>query len=173
MKKKYLVGPTLLLLILLAIIFLPIQTFLVIEPRDDAGSPAYFSINKNKTFSIRYTHSIHLSEVEEFYRQTSTNQIQQTKLLYEDTAIGMPSNAEGEEIFERTKDGRYVISNMNRKFPYIDIRIGQVVANHRLVFEDDVYPLKNLFKEGSIVRLQVKKVSLFSKWKGVIVVGKG
>jgi hypothetical protein len=170
MKKKYVLGSTLLFLILLSFIFLPLQTFLVIEPRND-GKPAYFSIS-NTTFSIRYTHSIHLSEVEEFYRQTSSNKIQQTKLLYEDTAIGMPSNAEGEEVFERTKDGRYQISNMNRRFTYIDIRIGQVVANHRIVYEDNVYPLKKYFKKGSVVRVQYKKVSLFSQWKGVIVVGK-
>jgi hypothetical protein len=170
MKKKYVLGSTLLFLILLSFIFLPLQTFLVIEPRND-GKPAYFS-SSDTTFSIRYTHSIHLSEVEEFYRQTSSNKIQQTKLLYEDTAIGMPSNAEGEEVFERTKDGRYQISNMNRRFTYIDIRIGQVVANHRIVYEDNVYPLKKYFKEGSVVRVQYKKVSLFSQWKGVIVVGK-
>ncbi|WP_175988506.1 DUF1850 domain-containing protein [Bacillus sp. Marseille-Q1617] len=173
MKKKYLIVATLLFLFFLSIIFLPLQSFLVIEPRDAAGNPAYFSISKNKVFSIRYTHSIHLSEVEEFYRQTSSNKIQQTKLLYEDTAIGMPSNAEREEVFERTKDGKYLISNMNRRFSYIDIRIGEVVANHRLVYKGDVFPLKKYFDEGSVVRVQFKKVSLFSQWKGVTVVGQG
>jgi hypothetical protein len=171
MKVKYVIGVTLFFLILF--VFLPLQTVLVMEPRNGEGNPAYFSISKNKTFSIRYTHSIHLSEVDEIYRQTSSDDIQQTSLLYEDTAIGMPSNAVGEEIFERTEDGRYLISNMDKKFPYIDIRLGQVVANHRLVYENKVYPLKNYFKEGSVVRVQYKKVSLFNKWKGVIVVGKG
>jgi hypothetical protein len=171
MKVKYLIGVT--ILFLLSLIFLPLQTVLVMEPRDGNGIPAYFSISKNKPFSIQYTHSIHLSEVEEIYRQTTSHNIQQTSLLYEDTAIGMPSNAEGDEVFERTEDGRYLISNMDKRFPYIDIRIGQVVANHRLVYEDQVYPLKNYFKEGSVVRVQYKKVSLFNKWKGVIVVGKG
>jgi hypothetical protein len=171
MNVKYLSGVA--LLILLSLIFLPLQSVLVMEPRNGDGIPAYFSINKDKAFSIQYTHSIHLSEVEEIYRKTTSHDIQQTSLLYEDTAIGMPSNAEGEEIFERTEDGRYLISNMDKRFPYIDIRIGQVVANHRLVYEDKVYPLKNYFREGSIVRVQFKKVSLFNKWKGVIVVGKG
>jgi hypothetical protein len=171
MNVKYLSGVA--LLILLSLIFLPLQSVLVMEPRNGDGIPAYFSINKDKAFSIQYTHSIHLSEVEEIYRQTTSHDIQQTSLLYEDTAIGMPSNAVGEEVFERTEDGRYLISNMDKRFPYIDIRIGQVVANHRLVYEDKVYPLKNYFREGSIVRVQFKKVSLFNKWKGVIVVGKG
>ncbi|KSU62264.1 hypothetical protein AS034_09040 [[Bacillus] enclensis] len=172
MKRKYMLWSALLFLILTSFIFLPLQTFLVIEPREYEDKPAYFSISKDQSFSILYTHSIHLSEVEEIYRQTPANNIRQTKLLYEDTAIGMPSDAEGREVFSRTKDGRYAISNMDREFPFIDIQIGQVVANHRLVYDGEVYPLKEYFKEGSIVRMHFKKVSLFSQWKGVIVVGK-
>ncbi|MCA1056699.1 DUF1850 domain-containing protein [Rossellomorea aquimaris] len=173
MIKRLAMGFLLLLLILSSITFIPLHSFLVIEPLDEDGEPAYIPIGEDETFSIRYTHSIHLSEVEEFYRLTSSDEIQQTKLLYEDTAIGMPSDAEGEEVFQRTSDGRYLITNMDRRFPFIDIRIGQVVANHRLVFRGETYPLKDYFTKGSIVRLQFKKVSLFSKWKGVVVVGKG
>ncbi|WJV31647.1 DUF1850 domain-containing protein [Rossellomorea sp. AcN35-11] len=114
---------------------------------------------------------MHLSEVEEFYRQ-STNQIQQTMLLYEDTAIGMPSNAEGNESFEVTKEGKYLLSNMDRIFSFIDIRIGQVVANHRLVVEGEAYPLADYFDKGSVVRMQLKKQSHYDQWKGVTVVGK-
>ncbi|MDT9023635.1 DUF1850 domain-containing protein [Rossellomorea yichunensis] len=171
MKKISFIGTILIILVLLFIIFIPFQTYLVIEPRSTEGDPVLFRLPENHTFSVRYTHSIHLSEVEEFYRQ-STNQIQQTKLLYEDTAIGMPANAEGNETFERTEEGKYLISNMNKVFPYIDIRIGQVVANHRLILGDKVYPLAGYFDKGSVVRMHLKKQTLYDQWKGVTVVGK-
>jgi hypothetical protein len=163
----------LLSIIFVFVVFYPFKSFLVIEPREDSGkSPVYFALDEKDRFSIRYTHSIHLSEVEEFYRQTDGMDIQQTKLIYEDTAIGMPSDAAGQEEFSRTEDGRYVITNMDRRFPYIDLQIGRVAANHRLIYHDQVFPLKEYFKEGSFVRLQIKNVSLFKQWKGVIVVGK-
>ncbi|MFI8577180.1 DUF1850 domain-containing protein [Rossellomorea aquimaris] len=171
MKKISFIGTTLIILVLLYIIFIPFQTYLVIEPRSTEGDPVLFALPEDHTFSVRYTHSIHLSEVEEFYRQ-STNQIQQTKLLYEDTAIGMPANAEGNETFEMTEEGKYLISNMNKVFPYIDIRIGQVVANHRLVLDGKDYPLADYFDKGSVVRMHLKKQTLYDQWKGVTVVGK-
>ncbi|MCA1059449.1 DUF1850 domain-containing protein [Rossellomorea aquimaris] len=172
MKKYTSLGAILLILCIVFIIFMPLHTFLVIEPRSTTGDTVLFSLPDNQSFSVRYTHSIHLSEVEEFYEPTSSNQIQQTKLLYEDTAIGMPANAEGNEIFEVTKEGKYLISNMERVFPYIDIRIGQVVANHRLVLDGREYPLADYFVKGSVVRVQLKKQSLYDQWKGVTVVGK-
>ncbi|WP_044337652.1 DUF1850 domain-containing protein [Rossellomorea aquimaris] len=171
MKKYSFSGAILIIPVLLIIIFIPFQTFIVIEPRNTDGTAALFKLPDDHSFSVRYTHSIHLSEVEEFYRQ-STNQIQQTKLLYEDTAIGMPANAEGDETFKVTKEGKYLISNMNKVFPFIDIRIGQVVANHRLVIDDKAYPLADYFDKGSVVRVQLKKQSLYDQWRGVTVVGK-
>ncbi|TMU88039.1 DUF1850 domain-containing protein [Bacillus sp. BHET2] len=171
MKKFTFVGAILLIVVLLGILFIPFHTYLVIEPRSTDGESVLFGLPENHSFSVRYTHSIHLSEVEEFYQQTPTDQIQQTELLYEDTAIGMPANAEGNEIFEVTKEGKYRISNMNKLFPYIDIRIGQVVANHRLVIDEKEYPLADYFDKGSVVRVQVKKQSLYDQWKGVTVVG--
>ncbi|WP_226677754.1 DUF1850 domain-containing protein [Rossellomorea aquimaris] len=172
MRKYTSLGAILLILCIGFILFIPLQTFLVVEPRSTKGDSVLFSLPDNHSFSVRYTHSIHLSEVEEFYVPTSSNQIQQTKLLYEDTAIGMPANAEGNEIFEVTKEGKYLISNMEKVFPYIDIRIGQVVANHRLVLDGREYPLADYFDKGSVVRVQLKKQSLYNQWKGVTVVGK-
>ena len=74
MKKISFIGTTLIILVLLYIIFIPFQTYLVIEPRSTEGDPVLFALPEDHTFSVRYTHSIHLSEVEEFYRQ-STNEI--------------------------------------------------------------------------------------------------
>ncbi|WP_406688014.1 DUF1850 domain-containing protein [Rossellomorea vietnamensis] len=172
MKKFSFMGAILLILCVGIILFIPLQTFLVIEPRSTTGDPVLFSLPDDHSFSVRYTHSIHLSEVEEFYHQTSSYQIQQTQLLYEDTAIGMPANAEGNETFEVTKEGKYLISNMDKVFPFIDIRIGQVVANHRLVMDGKEYPLADYFDKGSVVRVQIMKQSLYDQWKGVTVVGK-
>ena len=87
--------------------------------------------------------------------------------------LGCPANAEGNETFEVTEEGKYLISNMDKCFHIIDIRIGQVVANHRLVMDGKEYPLADYFDKGSVVRVQFKRQSLYDQWKGVTVVGKG
>jgi hypothetical protein len=78
----------------------------------------------------------------------------------------MPSGPEGNETFER-KDGRYILSNMDRTFPFIDLTTGQVVANHRVLFEGKEYELKDYIKPGTWVRISYETMSLFQLLKGV------
>jgi hypothetical protein len=173
MTNKYKITFLIIIILVFSVILTPFQTCLVVEPRNTEGKSAIISLKQFPTFSIRYTHSIHLSEVEEYYKKTENNYIQQTKLVYEDTAIGMPSNAEGEGDFIVRDDGKYMIENMKRTFPFIDIRVGQVVANHRFILNNNEYPLSQYFKKGTVIRLEIKKVSLWEKWKGVSVSGGG
>ncbi|WP_370294391.1 DUF1850 domain-containing protein [Rossellomorea marisflavi] len=168
MKKFIVIG---VLLLLTMAIFVPFQERLSVECLSKEGKTLFVKLPEDLTFSIEYTHSIHLSEVQEFYK-ISGNEITQHALLYEDTSIGMPSDAVGDEVFSRTEDGKYLISNMERSFPYIDLQIGRVVANHRLEIGKSEYELSEFFGKGEFVRFQWKRASLFAQWKGVTVDGK-
>jgi hypothetical protein len=159
--------------ILLLLIFVPFKECVVLEPLKNEGQNVLAPLpsGKENEFSILYTHSIHLSDVLEVYKADEDLNIVQTTLIYEDTAIGMPGDATGEEVFERTKDGKYKISNMNRTFPRIDISIGQVAANHRFIYNEKVYRLADYFEKGALIRMSVQKQSLFQLWEGVILNG--
>jgi hypothetical protein len=150
--------------------FIPFKECIVLESlkHDTQDVLALLPSGEESEFSILYTHSIHLSDVLEIYKPDADSNIVQTTLIYEDTAIGMPGGATGEEVFSRTQDGKYEISNMNRVFPYIDISIGQVAANHRFIYNEKVYPLADYFEKGTLIRMSVQNQSLFQFWKGVI-----
>lgn len=158
-----------LLLFFVFLFFFPYKHVVAFTYEDQGKLLAYLSLKKDKTFQIKYTHSIHLSDVIESYR-LSDKQINQTELAYEDFAVGMPSNAEGEEVFEEI-DGTYYIKNMNRSFPFIDLRIGQVRANHRLIYQNKIYTLSNDIKPGTWVRISLEKISLWQQLKGVNING--
>ncbi|WP_421383062.1 DUF1850 domain-containing protein [Bacillus salacetis] len=159
--------------ILLLIALVPFKECVVMESLKSEGKNVLAPLpsGKESEFSILYTHSIHLSDVLEVYKADEDMNIVQTTLIYEDTAIGMPGDATGEEVFGRTEDGKYKISNMNRTFPYIDISIGQVAANHRFIYNEKVYRLADYFEKGTLIRMSVQKQSLFQLWKGVILNG--
>ncbi|EDL65625.1 DUF1850 domain-containing protein [Bacillus sp. SG-1] len=158
---------------LLLLLFVPFQRCVVLVSLKTEGDKvlAPLKSGEESEFSILYTHSIHLSDVREVYKADEYMNIVQTTLIYEDTAIGMPGGATGEEVFGRTEDGRYKISNMNRTFPFIDISIGRVAANHRFIYNEKVYKLADYFKQGTLIRMSVQKQSLFQLWKGVILDG--
>ncbi|MGM0845140.1 MAG: DUF1850 domain-containing protein [Bacillota bacterium] len=159
--------------IILLLLFMPFKPCILLESLKEEGEDVLVPLPSHTAseFSILYTHSIHLSDVLETYQADDQFNIVQTSLVYEDTGIGMPGGAEEEEVFERTEDGKYKISNMNRTFPHIDISIGQVAANHRLIHNEKVYRLADYFEEGTLIRMSVEKQSLFQLWKGVILNG--
>lgn len=145
--------------------FLPYQPVIAFSFENTNQLLAYLPIQTSRSFQIQYTHSIHLTDVIETY-QLKDEQMVQTELQYENFAIGMPSNAEGEEIFIK-QNGKYFIKNMNRSFPFIDVRIGQVKAEHQLHYEKQVYRLADYVSPGTWVRIQPKRLSLWQQMKGV------
>ena len=105
LKITLVIVPILLLITLL--VFIPFKQTLVFTYENEEKLLAYLPFEKENSFQIKYTHSIHLSDVIETYKLTK-KQIILTELSYKDFAIGMPSNAEGDEVFEE-KNGTYYI----------------------------------------------------------------
>jgi hypothetical protein len=148
---------------------IPLQKAIVFEPNNTNEKLAYIPIENEKVFKIKYTHSIHLSDVVESYKITPSLGIQQYELMYEDFAIGMPANAENGEIFVQ-QDGKYYIKNMKLVFPFFHLRIGQVRANHRVIFKNIEYPLSRSLRPGSSVKVEIRKLNYFEQWKGVNII---
>lgn len=155
--------------IIIIFVFIPYKQALVFEYQNTGKVLAYIPLIKEQTFKIKYTHSIHLSDVLESYHITKDGDIRQYELMFEDFAIGMPSGANEGEIFEK-KDGKYYIKNMNIVFPHFDLRIGQVIANHTVIFKEKEYPLTNYIKPGTWVRVHVMKLSYIQQLKGVNII---
>ncbi|WP_338449009.1 DUF1850 domain-containing protein [Niallia oryzisoli] len=154
------------LIIILLFIFTPVKEALVFQYQNSGKTLAYIPISEGNTFQMKYTHSIHLSDVVESYEVTGDRQIKQYELMYEDFAIGMPENASGGETFEQ-KNGKYYLKNMDRKFPSFDLRTGKVRANHTLIFLEKEYPLSRVIKPGTWVRIKIARINLWQMWKGV------
>ncbi|WP_232713335.1 DUF1850 domain-containing protein [Bacillus xiapuensis] len=146
-------------------LFIPSKPAVVFTFENTDQWLAYMPLQKTNTFQIQYTHSIHLTEVIETY-QIEQEQFVQKELQYERFAIGMPAGAEGKERFVE-KDGKYYITGMQRKLPWIDMRIGQVKANHRMNYKGRTHPLSDCLSPGMWVRVQFKRLSLWQQWKGV------
>ncbi|WP_080847042.1 DUF1850 domain-containing protein [Cytobacillus gottheilii] len=151
---------------IVVILIIPTRQALVFEYQNTGDVLAFLPLSEQSTFKMKYTHSIHLSDVIESYRFTEENEIKQYELMYEDFAIGMPENAAKGEVFEQ-KDGKYYIKNMNRVFPYFDLRVGKVRANHTIIFNNKEYPLAHYVEPGTWIRIKADKLNLLQQLKGV------
>lgn len=167
--KSFILLVPLIFLCMSILAFIPIKQALVFEYQNTGNVLAYIPISKKSTFKIKYTHSIHLSDVVESYEPTNEGRIKQYELMFEDFAIGMPSGAAEGEIFEE-KDGKYYIKNMNRIFTHFDLRVGRVKANHTLLYEKQEYPLVNFFEKGTWVRIKISDLNIVQLMKGVNII---
>src|SRR5699024_1722300 len=122
------------LLLITLSINIPVRTSIVFYEENTDNIAAFLPIKEGEKFDIIFTHSIHLTDVVEKYQVTNDLNIMQNEIIFEHFGIGMPSNAEGEEVFEY-KDGKYHISNLNNIFESINIRNGKTVSEHRLLWD--------------------------------------
>ncbi|MFS0556179.1 DUF1850 domain-containing protein [Brevibacillus sp. 179-C9.3 HS] len=155
---------SLLFLVIYIGISLPLIPALVI--RDTQSNQVVWSadIQEDATFGIRWTHSIHRSNIEERYRIVD-DQIILSEMSFHDYGIGMENElAPGEELI--MADGQFHIRNMQRSFPALRLFIGQVRANHTLLFAGQEIPLGLLDKPGEAITIQAEKRSILSELGG-------
>lgn len=157
---------SILLLLVLGTIFVSVPLIPSLVIRDTHSQQLLWSsrIAENSTFGLRWTHSIHRSLVEEKYR-INGGTIILSEMSFHDYGIGMENElAPGEKL--EIKDGQFRILNMNRYFPALHLFIGQVRANHTLLFSGTEIPLGSIGKPGSAITIQIEKRSILSEIGG-------
>ncbi|SDJ42091.1 DUF1850 domain-containing protein [Salimicrobium halophilum] len=146
-------------------IFSPSHYILAIEPMPEKEELYFLPVSESDHFQLQFIHSVHLSEVVEEY-ELQKDMLDPVRLIYEDTAIGMPSNAGEGETFEM-KNGKYYISDLQGSHSSLDLNIGQVEAEHTINYKGRSHLLKDTIEAGSWVRIEPKRVSYWELWRGV------
>ncbi|MDN7241453.1 DUF1850 domain-containing protein [Planococcus sp. N028] len=149
----------------LILAFVPFQKNYVFVRNDTDTITAYLPL-KEASFQIKYTHTIHRSDVLEIYKVLKDNSLVATGLVYEDFSIGMPSDAaEGETFSER--NGKYHITNMARKMADFRLFIGDVDADLFFLTASDEIDLKKTLERGQSYTVRVQRLSFIQQLKGV------
>ena len=163
--QRILLSVLALILVLSAVVFIPIEKNFVFIDNREAKLAAFLEVEED-AFQIKYTHSIHLSEVLESYEVLPDNRIRMVELEYEDFNIGMPSNAGEGEVFVE-KDGKYLITNMNKEITEFRLFVGDVDASLSFLSSNNEYDLKETLERGKSYTIKIKRVSLFEQLEGV------
>lgn len=155
----------LLVVFVLGIIFLFSPIFRVIsfqETRTNNPQSYYINVSKENNFKIRYTHSIHLTDVLETYEMTDSNQIKLLSMEYEDVAIGMPAHAEEGQTLSY-ENGKYKLEFSNQILDNFTLYIGDIDLELAVIYEGETYDLKKNLERGSAFLFEIKRISLFDK----------
>lgn len=153
--------------IICVLLFYPFQeTFVFTETRIDHPRILYVPVGKDQHFQIRYTHSIHKTDVIESYKIINNSKIQLQKMVYSDLAIGLPGYAEEGQTFEE-KDGKYILTYRNEVIDSFTIFIANIELDLVLQYENREIDLKQSLERGKSYLFEVKEISFYQQMKGV------
>lgn len=166
MKGKVL-GAGVLAVFMAAVFTVPLASAFVFEEvRSEDPAIHYIRQTEDMRFIIRYTHSIHLSDVVETYEVTADRRLRLLRMEYEDLAIGMPGHAEEGETFTE-KDGRYTLEYEDRVLDSFVLFVADIDADLEFRYGSAAYDLKEQLERGTSYRFEVRKLTLLELLKGV------
>ncbi len=166
---RYVISSLLVLfsiLLLSIFFFLPLKEVLSFtETRTQQERIFYVPTNQQRTFDIRYVHSIHLTDVIESYEVTENRDIRMLSMSYENLSIGMPGEAgEGETI--DLKDGVYTLTYKDRVIDSFRLHIGRVDADLALRYNGVEIDLKEYLEKGKSYEFKVQRLTFYQMMKG-------
>jgi hypothetical protein len=152
---------SLLVIVLFVIIFYPYILILEIVP--SLNNKAFLSIpvKKGDTFTIRFTHSVQKTPVDETFSIGRNLKMVLEETVYSSYGAGLPSevNDNQEFLFE---NGKFIIRKFDMQFDEIPLFVGEVIANHTIIYNDKKFPLVSYKMAGKSVRIRLCNYSLIS-----------
>lgn len=123
-----------------------------------------------ETFSMIHTHSITKRPVRETFRVTKDRRIAIVEMEFDHFGANLPVRPEkdGSGMTEfLIRNGKYIVRYDETIYPALDLRVGRVIAHHRLKFSDGtIADLVRLAGGGTYV--QIRAVPLFSLLEEVL-----
>ncbi|OEJ15402.1 hypothetical protein BFL38_14015 [Brachyspira hampsonii] len=157
MLKKIITCISVIIIIIIALLFVPLFPRLVLNSVKNNKVNFIFNIDK-KEFLISYTHSVNKGRIRDYYIINDNNDIVLEKTRFVSYGAGM-SDPQGDEHIIITND--YIeINNINKVIKDLYLFVG-IVADHRIEFDGKEIELNTLFKPQINIKIQYKKVSLF------------
>ena len=119
-------------------------------------------------FTVKWIHSVSKQPVLETYEIQEDLRIKIHEMIFNENGPNLPAGPEQGTKWE-IKDGKFRVYNYSLVFDEVPVRIGQVVADHTLIYDNIVLPLKEVSRPGGFVRIRAVKTSFVKYLFGGII----
>ncbi|GAB6179264.1 hypothetical protein JCM14036_05830 [Desulfotomaculum defluvii] len=144
---------SMLLLILVAVFFIPVPTLLVSQQQ---GKPVIVvPLIFDKTFTYEYLHSVLKTPVQENFLAPG-NYLLLTSTTFKSYGVGTPF-LEGEGELEN-RNGLFILKGQNRRFQQLNFGVVPF-TEPALIYRGERYNFKDYFQAGSLITLKVNTLT--------------
>ncbi len=143
---------------LIVVLNVPFVQSLEISDRKTGQILAVVPVHSGEQFTIRFTHSIAKTPVDEIFVIAPNQELIVTETIYESFGAGLPFDTENAEQRLITENGKYRLTNLDRHLPEFLMAVG-TVANHQLLINGKQIPFVQFAQPGESVRIRVRMQS--------------
>lgn len=122
-------------------------------------------VRVEESFTLTYIHSVTKQRVDEIFYVAGPRQLAMSEMRYDSFGANLPVGSEQLDTEKTTfevQDGYYRITYQNRVFEVVPLMVGQVVADHTIVFTDgDRVRLLDVTRGGTYVEIYVTPLIRF------------
>lgn len=131
----------LVILALIFILYFTAHNISILYVRNHETGDILFTkaLTVQETFTLHYIHSVTNQPVQEIFYVKNTKTLALKEMLYDSFGANLPVGPEvlaGETTTFAKEGDHYKVTYQNRTFTKVPLRVGQVVANHTLIFSD-------------------------------------
>ncbi len=151
----------LLILVLLAPLYFTLSQYTVFSIRNhDTGKIIYQkALRISDVFRLHYIHSVTNQPVDEYFYVKNHHTLGMKEMHYDSFGANLPVGPEklrNETTHFSKEEDYYKVTYENREFELVPLRVGQVVANHTLIFSDQHrMPFLDIAPGGAYVEFYV------------------
>ena len=158
-KKPLIIGC--ILLIVVIVLFFPINVLdvYIADKGNDYNKVIYTTkVDLEDTFSVYWTHSVSLRPVIETYKIKNDYNISVEEMIFDTFSANLPASPDYNTKWEYHYN--YIkVYDYDLEFDAVPVVIGKVVANHKLIYNNNTIVLKDLYKPGGFVKIRAKKIN--------------
>ena len=138
--------------------YLPLFSHLTVTDEGTGATLLHLPMKRGETFSLRFTHSLNLSDVTDTIQWTGRELICRST-LFSTYGAGIPDLPDGIGTTLTQTEGGFLLSGIDKAEPYIDVML-QTVPRHRLLYRGREIDLLKAFGSGTLIRLEVRRLSI-------------
>lgn len=157
MKSRIAASITAAILVIVAsTLFMPVSPRLLVTTQN--GDTVFcLPLEDGEEFSIRYKHSVNLSDVEDVIERDGGSLVVR-RSIYSQFGAGIPTSDVGSSL-TMCEDGRLMLDGIDAYHDEFLLFTG-TIANHRLLYRGHEFALKAYAGEQTLLKFRIQRVSL-------------